>query len=202
MTKKESEAVRRKQILDAALRCFARNGYHETRMDDVVQESGLTKGAIYFYFKGKRDLFIALIDRHLNEEKALWRKLLEEHELGPDLLVTGGLRHLKGHLEDNRIAPLMAESFAESYRDETIRTRIKELNDEWRGMVKEVFDQAARDEKIRELDSESLSSSILALIIGLVNQYWLSGGKLDYRRVWKEFSNALLEGIQKAGERP
>jgi hypothetical protein len=43
---------------------------------------------------------------------------------------------------------------------------------------------------------------ILALIIGIVNQYWLSGEKLDYRRVWKEFSNALLEGIQKGGERP
>jgi AcrR family transcriptional regulator len=73
MTKRKPEEVRRKEILDAALRCFSNKGYHETRIDDIVKESGLTKGAIYWYFKGKRELFVALIEQHLKEDKALWK---------------------------------------------------------------------------------------------------------------------------------
>src|ERR687883_426065 len=56
------EQQRRDQILAAAMSCFARQGYHNTSMDDVVRESGLSVGAIYTYFSSKEDLFLALAD--------------------------------------------------------------------------------------------------------------------------------------------
>ncbi|MGK8525225.1 TetR/AcrR family transcriptional regulator [Nocardia asteroides] len=51
---------RRQQILDAARRCFARKGFHETSMQDVFAESGLSAGAVYRYFKSKDELITAL----------------------------------------------------------------------------------------------------------------------------------------------
>ncbi|MFQ6396683.1 TetR/AcrR family transcriptional regulator [Nocardia sp. KC 131] len=51
---------RRQQILDAAQLCFARKGFHETSMQDVFTESGLSAGAVYRYFKSKNDLIAAL----------------------------------------------------------------------------------------------------------------------------------------------
>src|SRR3954466_10506682 len=56
------EQQRRDQILAAAMRCFARQGYHATSMDDVVRECGLSVGAIYTYFSSKEDLFLALAE--------------------------------------------------------------------------------------------------------------------------------------------
>src|ERR1051326_9396768 len=56
------EQQRRAQILNAAMTCFSRQGYHATSMDDVVRESGLSVGAIYSYFASKEDLFLALSD--------------------------------------------------------------------------------------------------------------------------------------------
>lgn len=47
---------RRQQILAAALRCFARKGFHETSMSDIIVESGLSAGTIYGHFTGKSDL--------------------------------------------------------------------------------------------------------------------------------------------------
>ena len=196
MTKKKPEEVRRKEILDAALQCFSSKGYHETKIDDIVRESGLTKGAIYWYFKGKRELFIALIEQHLQEDRALWKRLLEEYELGPDLLITAGLLYLKCHLEDRWIGPFAAEFIAESYRDEIIRGKIDELNKEWRKLVKGAFDRAILEGKMKNIDSESLSSTLIAIIEGLMNQYWISERKIDYERIWIQFSHALLEGIQ------
>jgi len=196
MTKKKPEEVRKKEILDAALQCFSSKGYHETRIDDIVMESGLTKEAIYWYFKGKRELFIALIEQHLQEGRALWKRLLEESELGPDLLITAGLLYLKRHLEDRSLSPFCAEFVAESYRDERIREKIDELSKEWRKLVKEAFDRAILEGKVKNIDSESLSSALIAIIEGLMNQYWISERKLDYERIWIQFSKALLEGIQ------
>ncbi|WP_040789624.1 TetR/AcrR family transcriptional regulator [Nocardia paucivorans] len=51
---------RRQQIVDAAQRCFARKGFHQTSMQDVFTESGLSAGAVYRYFKSKDDLVAEL----------------------------------------------------------------------------------------------------------------------------------------------
>jgi AcrR family transcriptional regulator len=45
-------SAQRERILDAALTCFAREGFHAATMQDIVAESGLSPGAIYGYFKG------------------------------------------------------------------------------------------------------------------------------------------------------
>ncbi|WP_178357720.1 TetR family transcriptional regulator [Mycolicibacterium hippocampi] len=54
--------ARREQIIDAMLRCVARDGFHKTTMAAVVAESGLSAGAVYLYFKGKDDLIRAIAE--------------------------------------------------------------------------------------------------------------------------------------------
>ncbi|MGW9069182.1 helix-turn-helix domain-containing protein, partial [Streptomyces yangpuensis] len=44
--------ARRRQILDGATRCFTRNGFHATSMQDVLKEVDLSAGAVYRYFSG------------------------------------------------------------------------------------------------------------------------------------------------------
>lgn len=52
-------AERSEEISAAALRVFAQRGLHQTTLDDVAKEAGVSKGTIYLYFKNKEDLFIA-----------------------------------------------------------------------------------------------------------------------------------------------
>ena len=52
VTEEHLEA-RRTQILDAALACFSRNGFHQTTMHDICSEAGLSPGAVYRYFDSK-----------------------------------------------------------------------------------------------------------------------------------------------------
>ncbi|MFB9447923.1 TetR/AcrR family transcriptional regulator [Dactylosporangium vinaceum] len=53
-------AARRRQILDAAAACFAREGFHRTTMQDIVRESKISAGLIYRYFTGKDDMIAAI----------------------------------------------------------------------------------------------------------------------------------------------
>ena len=55
-------AEKKQQILDAALKVFVNKGYSDTRMNDIVVGSGMSKGAIYHHYSSKRDLFLELID--------------------------------------------------------------------------------------------------------------------------------------------
>jgi AcrR family transcriptional regulator len=58
-----SPATTRERIMDAALNIFSRKGYHDTRMDEIVEEASTSKGAIYFHFPNKEKLFLALVDQ-------------------------------------------------------------------------------------------------------------------------------------------
>tara|TARA_B100002052_G_C15492350_1_gene423448 strand:- start:234 stop:419 length:186 start_codon:yes stop_codon:yes gene_type:complete len=53
---------RKNQILNAAFEVFVRKGYAKTTMDDIVVVSKLSKGALYHYYKSKKELFLGLID--------------------------------------------------------------------------------------------------------------------------------------------
>lgn len=57
----EHLAARRRQILDAAARCFTRDGFHRTSMQDIVRESGISAGLVYRYFTGKDDMITAIV---------------------------------------------------------------------------------------------------------------------------------------------
>ncbi len=68
---------RRNQILDAATTVFVRLGFQHARMDDIVEESGLSKGTLYWYFKSKEDIINAILRRLFTGELENLESLLE-----------------------------------------------------------------------------------------------------------------------------
>jgi len=62
MSSRLSANARRQQLLDVALATFARNGYHETSMNDIADAAGVTKPVLYQHFESKRELYQALLD--------------------------------------------------------------------------------------------------------------------------------------------
>src|SRR5881275_1899156 len=73
---------RRSQILEAAIVCFARRGFHQTSMHDISAEAGISVGLIYRYFANKEAVIAAMADRHKEQIRAL----LEQASEAPTLL--------------------------------------------------------------------------------------------------------------------
>src|SRR5260370_42643543 len=66
--------MRRRQIIEAALICFARHGFHKTTMQDIVKQSALSPGAIYCHFAGKNDIIVAVVEERHRRETQLLRR--------------------------------------------------------------------------------------------------------------------------------
>lgn len=62
-TKREQREASVENLLAAALRLFVSQGYRHTSVEQIAEEAGLTKGAVYFYFKNKENLLLTLLDR-------------------------------------------------------------------------------------------------------------------------------------------
>src|SRR3954451_25306695 len=78
----DSVPDRRCQILDAALVCFAKRGFHQTSMHDISAEAGISVGLIYRYFENKEAVIAAMADHHKREIQ----ELLERARHAPTLL--------------------------------------------------------------------------------------------------------------------
>ncbi len=65
--------ARRTEIVDAAMTCFLRKGFHQTTMRDICKEAQLSPGAVYRYFAGKSEIMSAVIDRNTEQ----WAQLIE-----------------------------------------------------------------------------------------------------------------------------
>jgi AcrR family transcriptional regulator len=78
----EPSLDRRAQILEAAIVCFAKRGFHQTSMHDVSAEAGISVGLIYRYFANKEAVIAAMAERHKQEIQ----DLLERARQAPSLL--------------------------------------------------------------------------------------------------------------------
>lgn len=77
----------RQQILRAAAHQFARRAYHDVGLDDILAEAELTKGAMYFHFRSKHALAVAIIDQHRTEGRVAVEDLLARQLSGLETLI-------------------------------------------------------------------------------------------------------------------
>jgi TetR/AcrR family transcriptional regulator, transcriptional repressor of aconitase len=87
--------ARRSEILDGAARCFARDGFHATSMQDILDETGLSAGAVYRYFRGKDAIIVAIVQQVLETVGTAFADTARSPDpLPPDQLLVGVLRQL------------------------------------------------------------------------------------------------------------
>lgn len=116
---------RKKQILEAAMGCFARKGFQGTSIQEIADELGMAKGSIYFYFKSKDDLLLEVIAYIGQKLIAGMAELPEERHLPPRERFRSQLKRHFASFRENKDLPLML--MREPYAVESQRTRLHEM---------------------------------------------------------------------------
>ena len=165
-------AARRRQIMEAALICFARRGFHKTTMQDVVMQSGLSPGAIYCHFAGKHDIIVAVVEERHRREHALLRRATSHDSLAAAVaqLVADFIAVL-GSAEERAWRRLTIQLWAESLHDRRLAGAVHRGVDAPRAMLAAVVRKAKeRGELPKALDPDATARLIIAFFQGLVLQ--------------------------------
>lgn len=125
---------RRRQILDAAGRCFAAEGFHATSMQDVLAASELSAGAVYRYFPSKQAIIEAIADETLTHIHAVLTEALDRTEPPRPTDVLGDLLTAMAGLDDaNTRIRIVIQVWGEAIRNPEVRdvimTRMADVYD-------------------------------------------------------------------------
>lgn len=116
--------ARRRQILDAASRCFARKGIGDTTIQDICQEAGLSPGAVYRYFSSRQEILYATFDLWVENNRDLGARLGPVDD--PDAVLDQVFALLRGFLSDPELGDEHRVSlmvFAEGAKDPSVAAR-------------------------------------------------------------------------------
>ena len=121
----ESSQDRRTQILDAALVCFAKRGFHQASMHDISAEAGISVGLIYRYFENKDAVISAMADRHKQEI----HEVLERAQQAPTLLESLEIL-FTAHCCENEprvISAVVVDLYAEASRNPHVADLVRDV---------------------------------------------------------------------------
>jgi AcrR family transcriptional regulator len=153
----------REELLDAAARVIARQGYAGTKIQDIVREAGLSSGAVYGRFRGKEELVReAIITRATRGES-------EPVPAGTRVadLVAKGISEFPPRITDAEA--LLVESYLTASRDPVIAEALAETDRRWRRSAAATVDAAVRDGSIAEdIDPQAVLFLVRILRLGLL----------------------------------
>jgi TetR/AcrR family transcriptional repressor of uid operon len=121
----DSSSDRRAQILDAALVCFAKRGFHQASMHDISAEAGISVGLIYRYFENKDAVISAMADRHKKEI----HEVLERAQQAPTLLESLEILFTAHCCEDapQLVSAFVVDLYAEASRNQRVADLVRDV---------------------------------------------------------------------------
>jgi AcrR family transcriptional regulator len=189
----------RQLILESALRCFTRKGYLRTSMGDIVAESGLSKGTLYWHFKSKSDLFNNLFDLLMGDMVESFLQF----QVPDDLPASERLRQLSlmfgtAIAADDRITEIPINLMAEVWQVPEFAARYQEMLDEFGGMIASIIESGIEAGEFRQVDVKRVTWSILASYDGLI-LYYMEGIMPDIEAHFETIVDLFVEGLRKPG---
>ena len=186
---------RKDQILEAATRVFTQRGVDDARMDDIVAESGLSKGAIYWYFDSKEAIIVAIVDRIFDWETAHIQKIISSDQGAAKKLEL----FIQASIEDmHKIQPLMPLIFdfwTRSLRNPAINQAIKRYYQLFLEIIEPIIQQGISTGEFRPVDVKQTALTIGAALEGTILMWAYFPKIIDFDKQFRTTLDILLQGL-------
>jgi len=169
MSPKTDVSVERKQqIYQAAITCFNRKGYYQTTMDDIVTESGLSKGTLYWYFDSKKALFIGLMEELLDAIGQEWEGISADQTLSNTEKLKAILELFRAQFgEMVAFFGIIMEAWALTLQDEDVQKISREFYKPYLSAMEHIIQDGINQGEFRVEDPTATSAVILTIYDGL-----------------------------------
>ncbi|GAA3737100.1 TetR/AcrR family transcriptional regulator [Salinactinospora qingdaonensis] len=164
-------AARREHILAAAAVRFSRDGFHQTSMQDVIEEADLSPGAVYRYFRSKDDIIMAISLQATEAVQTVVREALETHRPLPDLMAElpsafEELDHAEARMR------LAVQAWGEALRNPKLAEAMREGIEGVQAALRDRVTMGQREGEITtDVSPDEAAHALLSLIQGFLLQH-------------------------------
>jgi AcrR family transcriptional regulator len=179
----------KERIINAAFQVFTKKGYQEATMDDIAKEVGVSKAALYQYFKNKKELLNEIVRSYHTMFREVLRATLEKQ--GSQSLAEEGsnalLKKYRLHHE------MLFEIIAIAAHDEEIKQSLKCEYEKDIQLLKELLqNQMNKTKIIFKIDTETLAQLFIALYVGMAMKVIMGDDSVEIHRAWSNAIGAMI----------
>ncbi len=191
-TSTAAKEARRTQILDAAVRCFARRGYYETTIEDLVAETELSRGALYLYYPSKEAIYLAISERwNCGLEEAIRARLTPDQTPADILqvLIEVNGEHVRAQTDACRI---LIEGWNLAHHIPALAERKAKQQARSIASLSHLLRAGIKAGEFREdMEVETQARILMATLHGLMVQWHRQPGSIDWRAIAQEVLRGL-----------
>jgi AcrR family transcriptional regulator len=167
MPRPDVSEERRPQIIAAATRIFARQGYHKSTMQDIAREAGLSIGGVYWYFKSKDQIVAAILERLFQEDMEVLRTLLDTRAPAGERLRSFASGYIETYSRFAWLDAIGLEFYVEAAHDAGLRELFQTSLTRYRHALVALIEQGIRQGEFRDVNPSDAANAILSLEEGI-----------------------------------
>src|SRR6059036_2993889 len=190
----------RKQLMVAAIDCFARLGYQGTTIDRIARDVGVTKGAVYYHFRDKEQLLFEAVKDHVGEfERQVLAEVTPETDAMAALRRVVDVCFFHATVSNHRrfIITLMIEALDTNPR---LSTEFRNILRRMRAFMTSVVRRGQQHGSLRaDVSPEAAATAIMGGIIGAEVQHYQDPEEVDLRRVLDTIVEQLTAWLAPGG---
>jgi AcrR family transcriptional regulator len=187
-----AEQNTRSRILEAALERFANQGYHATKVADIVESSRTSKGAVYFHFPSKQDIFLGLVDQFAALLEGRVQEALAAESSGVDRVeaaLTVVMNTFTRYRQLAKIFLIQAAGLGREFESKRL-----EIHRRFIALIQDQLEQALEEGDLAAVDPEVTAYAWMGAVNELVIS-WVHDGHPDPEQALPELRGLLLRGI-------
>lgn len=195
--RRDISAERKNQILDAAMVVFARSGFHEARMDDIVQEAGLSKGTLYWYFKSKEEIITAISQRLFATDIQSVEDLLKAEGTVSERLQWLIRERVQGLQEMSSVVAILFEFYAAALHQDGVRQFIKAYFQNFHELLVALIQQGIERGEFRPVDVLAAATALDAVFEGLIVRWLIDPDAVQWASLGEAAIRLTLDGLKR-----
>ena len=187
---------RKQQIMEAALKVFSREGLHTARMDDIAEEAGLSKGALYWYFNSKDKIIASLLTNFFDREFSKIEEWVMQDDSARNLLQSLIDLIVEDLLSVKPFMSILYEFWAMSFRNKRIGKFIRESMHRYLDLIIPVVQRGIDQGEFKALDARDVAMAFGSIIEGSILLWSYDMNNVDFRALITKSVSIFLDGIE------
>lgn len=186
---------RRQQIIEAAMKVFSEKGFEKARVDDIVAESGLSKGAVYWYFDSKDAIFQAAFDQFLDLDQQALKMLIQQPGTVRQRMLDYLLMMVDTVAQNQSLLPLGYQFYAAAIRQRRLQDYFQRYYQIYSDLISQLLREGIERGELKVIDEQVVAIQLVAMVEGMFLLWFLYSQDFEPERFVRSLVDTVFDGL-------